>query len=195
MIGKRKKNPSVARNAKRPTGIGGRRDTVKTLLAVLLLSALSFGQTSTQDAGALEARYGTCDKHHIPSDKCTVDIYRQLVKKDNAAKAAKEKRDLFLLEVKNELTTLHSCTQFEDLDAGGSVTAEGPWLTKEALKKCSDAAEWLTKNGLADSVKREAELSKKQACERGGHGAWIVPSAACGKSCGSEPIPWRRRHV
>jgi hypothetical protein len=58
---------------------------MKTLLAVMLLSALSFGQTSaTEDAEALEAQYKTCAKHYIPADKCTPEIYRQLKEKDNA---------------------------------------------------------------------------------------------------------------
>lgn len=75
----------------------------------------------------------------------------------------------------------------QDLDASPPSTAEGPWLTKENKKKCSDASGWLTKNGFADSVKREAELSKKEQCEKGGRGAWIVPSAACGEACGTVP--------
>ncbi len=63
----------------------GDEPKMKTLLAVLLLSALSFGQTTTtQDADALEAQYSTCEKHHIPADKCTPEIYRQLKAKDNA---------------------------------------------------------------------------------------------------------------
>ena len=58
---------------------------MKTLLAVMLLSALSFGQTtSAQDATELEAQYGTCAKHHIPADKCTAEIYQQLKARDNA---------------------------------------------------------------------------------------------------------------
>lgn len=58
---------------------------MKTLLAVLLLSALSFGQTTTtQDAEALEAQYKTCAKHSIPADKCTPEIYQQLKAKDSA---------------------------------------------------------------------------------------------------------------
>ena len=58
---------------------------MKTLLAVVFLSALSFGQTApAQDATELEAQYGTCAKHHIPADKCTVKIYQQLKAKDNA---------------------------------------------------------------------------------------------------------------
>jgi hypothetical protein len=59
---------------------------MNTLLAVLLLSALSFGQTTTtQDADALEAQYKACAKHSIPADKCTSEIYRQLKEKDEAA--------------------------------------------------------------------------------------------------------------
>jgi hypothetical protein len=58
---------------------------MKTILAVLLLCALPFGQTTTtQDADALKAQYSTCEKHHIPADKCTPEIYRQLKEKDNA---------------------------------------------------------------------------------------------------------------
>lgn len=58
---------------------------MRTLLAVVLLPALSFGQaTPAQDATELEAQYGTCAKHHIPSDKCTAEIYQQLKAKDNA---------------------------------------------------------------------------------------------------------------
>ena len=56
-----------------------------TLLMVLFLSALSFGQaTAPQDAEALEAQYKTCAKHYIPADKCTPEIYQQLKAKDNA---------------------------------------------------------------------------------------------------------------
>lgn len=58
---------------------------MKKLFAVLLLSILSFGRTTTtQDADALEAQYSTCEKHHIPADKCTPEIYQQLKAKDNA---------------------------------------------------------------------------------------------------------------
>lgn len=49
------------------------------------MSALSFGQVTTvQDAGALEAQYGTCARHYIPADKCTPEIYQQLKTKDNS---------------------------------------------------------------------------------------------------------------
>jgi hypothetical protein len=53
---------------------------MKIALAVMLFSALAF----SQDAAELEAQYGTCEKHHIPADKCTPEIYRQLKEKDNA---------------------------------------------------------------------------------------------------------------
>jgi hypothetical protein len=77
---------------------------MKTMLVVVFLTALSFGQTTTtttQDATALEEQYSTCEKHHIPADKCTPEIYEQLKAKDNAPldpttatalKAAKEYR-------------------------------------------------------------------------------------------------------
>jgi hypothetical protein len=153
---------------------------MKTLLAVMLLSALFFGQDATE----MEVRYRTCEKHHIPSDKCTVGIYRQLAKKDSAAEAAKAKSDLFIVSAKLQMTILHSCTEAEDSDARPYSDHR---LTPELRGRCSEAAKWLIGNGLADVVKSEAELVKKQACERDGHGAWIVPSAACGKACGSEP--------
>jgi hypothetical protein len=58
---------------------------MKTLLAVIFLSAVSVGQTTTtQDAEALEAQYKTCAKHYIPAEKCTPEIYQQLKAKDNA---------------------------------------------------------------------------------------------------------------
>jgi len=41
-------------------------------------------QPQTEDATALEARYKTCTKHYIPSEKCTPEIYEQLKAKDNA---------------------------------------------------------------------------------------------------------------
>ncbi len=52
---------------------------MKPLLTIMLFAALSFAQ----DAAELEAQYGTCEKHHIPADKCTPEIYRQLKAKDN----------------------------------------------------------------------------------------------------------------
>ena len=153
---------------------------MKLIVAVMMLSAIAFGQSADE----LEARYGLCFRHSIPEDKCTVDVYRQLFKKDSAAKAAKNKRDLFLLRADTELIILHSCTEFAEIDAHHLMAVT--MLTQEALKKCSDASDWLTKNGFGDAVKREAELAKKQECEKNGRSAWIVPSAACGPSCGTE---------
>jgi hypothetical protein len=51
-----------------------------TLLSVLLLAALSFGQDATE----LEAQYTMCAKHSIPAEKCSADIYQQLKAKDSA---------------------------------------------------------------------------------------------------------------
>ena len=45
-------------------------------------------QMEAQDAAALEAQYKTCAKHSIPTDKCTLEIYRQLKDKDEALGAA-----------------------------------------------------------------------------------------------------------
>jgi hypothetical protein len=60
---------------------------MKILLVVVFLTTLSLGQTATtttQDATALEEQYSTCEKHHIPADKCTPEIYEQLKAKDDA---------------------------------------------------------------------------------------------------------------
>jgi hypothetical protein len=53
----------------------------KLFAATLLFACtLAFGQ----NAAELEAQYSTCEKHHIPADKCTTEIYQQLKAKDNA---------------------------------------------------------------------------------------------------------------
>lgn len=52
-------------------------------LSIVLTTSPGFSQ-SGQDAAQLEAQYSTCEKHHIPADKCTPEIYRQLQEKDNA---------------------------------------------------------------------------------------------------------------
>ncbi|MGO9240756.1 MAG: hypothetical protein ACLQBJ_08090 [Bryobacteraceae bacterium] len=41
-------------------------------------------RVKAQDAAALEEQYTACEKHHIPADKCTPDIYAQLKAKDSA---------------------------------------------------------------------------------------------------------------
>jgi hypothetical protein len=54
----------------------------KYILLLIGLSSLPLARG--QDAAELEAQYSTCEKHHIPADKCTPEIYRQLKEKDNA---------------------------------------------------------------------------------------------------------------
>ena len=51
---------------------------------VLLVTCAGLAWAQDEDATALEARYKTCAKHSIPSDKCSPEIYRQLKEKDNA---------------------------------------------------------------------------------------------------------------
>jgi hypothetical protein len=55
-------------------------------LCIILLATVALAQSPApaQDAAALEAQYGTCARHHIPSDKCTPEIYQQLKAKDDA---------------------------------------------------------------------------------------------------------------
>jgi len=53
-------------------------------LLLLFCGLLTTQLQADEDASALEARYKTCAKHYIPSDKCTPEIYEQLKAKDNA---------------------------------------------------------------------------------------------------------------
>ncbi len=52
-------------------------------IALCIVASVST-QVKAQDAAALEEQYTTCEKHHIPTDKCTPEIYAQLKAKDNA---------------------------------------------------------------------------------------------------------------
>jgi len=59
---------------------------LKNNFTFVVLCILASGSTlvKAQDATALEEQYTTCEKHHIPADKCTPEIYAQLNAKDNA---------------------------------------------------------------------------------------------------------------
>jgi hypothetical protein len=54
-----------------------------TFIALCIVASVST-RVKAQDAAALEEQYTTCEKHHIPADKCTPEIYAQLKAKDNA---------------------------------------------------------------------------------------------------------------
>jgi hypothetical protein len=53
----------------------------KTIAAIAITLALA-GSAFAQSADQLEAQFTTCDKHHIPSNLCTLDIANQLANKD-----------------------------------------------------------------------------------------------------------------
>ena len=59
---------------------------LKNNFTFVALCILASGSTlvKAQDATALEEQYTTCEKHHIPADKCTPEVYAQLNAKDNA---------------------------------------------------------------------------------------------------------------
>jgi len=54
-----------------------------TLVALCIVASVS-SRVKAQDAAALEEQYTTCEKHHIPADKCTPAVYAQLKAKDSA---------------------------------------------------------------------------------------------------------------
>lgn len=54
-----------------------------TLVALCIVASVST-RVRAQDAASLEEQYTTCEKHHIPAEKCTPEIYAQLKAKDNA---------------------------------------------------------------------------------------------------------------
>jgi hypothetical protein len=133
---------------------------MKTLLTVLLLSALSFGQTSTtEDAEALEAQYKTCAKHYIPADKCTPEIYRQLKAKDNtpldptaaaALKAVKE----YQARLKNPASMQVQIAYVTDdgavcLEIGGQNGAGGMSVSRVVL---TSKGQWFDETGFGGSA-------------------------------------------
>jgi len=138
---------------------------MKTLLTVLLLSALSFGQAaSAQDAEALEAQYKTCAKHYIPADKCTPEIYQQLKAKDNAPldpttatalKAVKE----YQPRLKNpESMQVHTayvtdegavCLEIAGQNAmGGMTVSRVVWITRDWRGPKRMREHWLDEGGF-----------------------------------------------
>jgi len=82
---------------------------MKTLLLALILGGLAFGQDATQ----LEAQYTTCEKHHIPADKCTPNIYQQLLAKEKAS--AENPPDPKTIEARKVILELRS--QMKDPDS------------------------------------------------------------------------------
>jgi hypothetical protein len=69
--------------AKGSRASGAKLKTTFTFVAFCILASVST-QVKAQDTTALEEQYITCEKHHIPADKCTPEIYAQLKVKDNA---------------------------------------------------------------------------------------------------------------
>lgn len=147
---------------------------MKTILAVLLLSVLSFGQApTTQDAEALEAQYSTCEKHHIPADKCSPEIYQQLKAKDNAPLDPKTATVLQAIKVyqsrlKNpDSMQLHTAYLTDEgavcLEIGGQNGAGGisvsrvvyitsDWKGAKRLRE-----HWLDEGGMGGSASADVE--------------------------------------
>jgi len=47
-----------------------------------------------QTAEQLEAQYGTCARHHIPEDKCTISVAKTLANADKAKADAIEQKEM-----------------------------------------------------------------------------------------------------
>ena len=71
----------------------------KTIAAIAITLALAVSAFA-QNADQLEAQFTTCDKHHIPSNLCTLDIAKQLADKDKLASCLKGVVDLDIAEAK-----------------------------------------------------------------------------------------------
>jgi hypothetical protein len=138
---------------------------MKALLTVLLLSTLSFGQTSTtEDAEVLEARYKTCAKHYIPAEKCTPEIYQQLKAKDNAPldantaaalKAVKE----YQSRLKNPASMqVHTAYVTDDgavcLEIGGQNGTGGMSVSRVVL---TSKGQWFDETGFGGSASADFE--------------------------------------
>jgi len=154
---------------------------MKRLLAAALLlpTVLSFGQTTTttQDADALEAQYSTCEKHHIPADKCTPDIYQQLKARDNVP--LDPKASTVLLAVKEYQSRLKNpdsmqlrtayltdegavCLEVGAQNGAGGISVSrvvyvtSDWKGAKRLKE-----HWLDENGFAGSNDRWRGVCQK----------------------------------
>jgi hypothetical protein len=139
----------------------------------MFLSALSFGQTTTQDAEALEAQYKTCARHSIPPDKCTPEIYQQLKAKDNAPldpttatalKAVKE----YQPRLKNpESMQIHTayvtdegavCLEIAGQNAmGGMTVSRVVWITRDWKGAKRMREHWLDEGGFGGSASADLQ--------------------------------------
>jgi hypothetical protein len=124
-------------------------------------------QPQAEDATALEARYKTCAKHYIPSDKCTPEIYQQLKEKDAAPPDSKTAAALgavkeYQKRLKNtDSMQVHTayvtdegavCLEIAGQNAmGGLTVSRVVWITPEWKGSKRLKAHWLDEGGFGGS--------------------------------------------
>jgi hypothetical protein len=125
-------------------------------------AAPSKQQPQAEDATALEARYKTCAKHYIPTEKCTPEIYQQLKEKDEAPPDSKTAAALgavkeYRIRLKNpDSMQVHTAYVTNDgavcLEIGGQNGMGGPSVSRVVY--LSDAwphrgkGKWMDEGGI-----------------------------------------------
>jgi hypothetical protein len=145
----------------------------KYILLLIGLSSLPLARG--QDAAELEAQYSTCEKHHIPADKCTPEIYRQLKEKDNvpldantatALKAIKQ----YQVRLKNPASMqLQTAFVTEKGDfcfvIGGQNTLGGISVSRVVY---TSKGRWLDEGGIAGAMAANPSISGSYSVDRWG---------------------------
>jgi hypothetical protein len=133
-------------------------ERMKLILVAFFFSIL----LHAQDATELEARYKTCAKHSIPSDKCTPEIYQQLKAKDDAPldpntaaalKAAKEYRKRLKNPESMQVQTAY-VTERGDicLEIGGQNTLGGMSVSRIVY---TSKGRWMDEGGFLGGMARD----------------------------------------
>ena len=143
---------------------------------ILLLTALStLPLARGQDATELEAQYTACEKHHIPADKCTPEIYRQLKEKDNAPldpntlaalKAVKEYQPRLKNPASMQVQTAF-VTEKGDvcLVIAGQNTLGGVSVARVVYTK---KGRWLDEGGILGAMAADPSISGSYSVDRWG---------------------------
>ena len=145
----------------------------KLIVLLFVLSALPLA--SGQDAAELEAQYGTCEKHHIPADKCTPEIYRQLKEKDNtpldantaaALKAVKEYQPRLKNPASMQVQTAF-VTEKGDicLVIAGQNTLGGVSVSRVVYTR---KGRWLDEGGILGAMAADPKISGSYSVDRWG---------------------------
>ncbi len=100
---------------------------MKSTIAAIAITLALAGSAFAQNADQLEAQFTTCDKHHIPSNLCTLDIAKQLAAKDHETACSQEAIDLTIAYKR----AIVYCTDGK------------PILTSKVKQICVDAPVWL----------------------------------------------------